>query len=130
MLEKQGIISNILPKSGQNVCYRRPTSTKTRIETFRLCRYQVELNYRRPTSTKTRIETKKKGIGSKKRYIIADRHPLKQGLKQANQNIIQKATMIADRHPLKQGLKQDMSAKSIDDVFIADRHPLKQGLKL
>ena len=38
-------------------------------------------NYRRPTSTKTRIETTLCLPGPYSWILIADRHPLKQGLK-------------------------------------------------
>ena len=38
---------------------------------------------------------------------IADRHPLKQGLKQILYQPLSNTEQIADRHPLKQGLKQE-----------------------
>ena len=40
------------------------------------------------------------------RAIIADRHPLKQGLKPKNLGEMATSAGIADRHPLKQGLKR------------------------
>ena len=36
---------------------------------------------------------------------------------------------IADRHPLKQGLKPREMEPKLKYAIIADRHPLKQGLK-
>ena len=90
-----------------------------------------------------------------KAYNIADRHPLKQGLKllwksnftrlqcyrrptsiktrieTLNVFVLQLTNVfIADRHPLKQGLKLNMTIDVKNGKEIADRHPLKQGLKL
>ena len=85
---------------------RRPTSTTTRIETFPR-RYTLSISRgRRPTSTTTRIETGKKGIFCKLLKMVADLHPLQQGLRHS--------------HPQQDGLKD----------FVADLHPLQQGLRL
>ena len=61
---------------------------------------------------------------------IADRHPLKQGLKHPSFASLKNLTAIADRHPLKQGLKHKTAEHMQKRMMIADRHPLKQGLKL
>ena len=37
---------------------------------------------------------------------------------------------VAERHPLKQGLKQIYYALGASRSLVAERHPLKQGLKL
>ena len=84
---------------------------------------------RRPTSTKTRIETTPCIVNSYSQ-VIADRHPLKQGLKPHYRPLRCAAIYgIADRHPLKQGLKLDSMNETSGTDPIADRHPLKQGLK-
>ena len=62
--------------------------------------------YRRPTSIKTRIETTTGSYSGSWCLIIADRHPLKQGLKREMMLMDAEDRNIADRHPLKQGLKQ------------------------
>jgi len=62
MLVKQGIIGNILLKSGQNVWCRRATSTKTRIET----EHSVGLNYNLLTS-----ESSNYRYGSKRTQVKA-----------------------------------------------------------
>ena len=38
-------------------------------------------------------------------------------------------TKVAERHPLKQGLKQECFEVTYVHGIVAERHPLKQGLK-
>ena len=110
--------------------YRGPTSTKTRIETNGGCRCLTPHNHRGPTSTKTRIETHNTLQYQTMNPQIADRHPLKQGLKLQNECGKLVPVRIADRHPLKQGLKRHAPHLQMGvGRSIADRHPLKQGLK-
>ena len=66
------------------------------------------LTDRRPTSTKTRIETPQLPAPSCSPGRIADRHPLKQGLKRCLKALRIRYLAIADRHPLKQGLKHSI----------------------
>ena len=66
---------------GDHKLSRRPTSTKTRIETFCASLVILCTGSRRPTSTKTRIETFLPLAVTKTVCRVEDQHPLKQGLK-------------------------------------------------
>ena len=84
---------------------------------------------------------------------VAERHPLKQGLKLEFGSRHLAVLQVAERHPLKQGLKhegavrlydtwrrraastktrietREMHSLEGDSRDVAERHPLKQGLK-
>ena len=72
---------------------------------------------RRPTSIKTRIETYNINQAIHKLSLIADRHPLKQGLKRNAPPLFRYDVEIADRHPLKQGLKIDAISIMLEPVY-------------
>ena len=84
---------------------RRAASTKTRIETPSHPSDTSHISGRRAASTKTRIETYIVREFLYIFYIVAGRHPLKQGLKRWVQQRPQPEHLVAGRHPLKQGLK-------------------------
>ena len=63
-----------------------------------------EAKGRRPTSTKTRIETFIIPI-THCYDIVEDQHPLKQGLKLLVWLELPRWEVVEDQHPLKQGLK-------------------------
>ena len=109
---------------------RRPTSTKTRIETSELFNYwtnDIEVADQHPLKQglKRRCESRQgaEDVG------VADQHPLKQGLKQDSGEFNPFWMDVADQHPLKQGLKRNNIRLSGRKYTVADQHPLKQGLK-
>ena len=61
---------------------------------------------RRPTSTKTRIETEIDEHVRERGWEVEDQHPLKQGLKHDRSTTGRLTNWVEDQHPLKQGLKQ------------------------
>jgi len=83
----------------------------------------------RGTSIKTRIETPKKGGLVDVAELVAEEHPLKQGLKPLLSRIIVWCIRVAEEHPLKQGLKQCDTHPVQSFIRVAEEHPLKQGLK-
>ena len=70
---------------------------------------------RRPTSTKTRIETQVILL-SLTNMIVADQHPLKQGLKLITNTTMIDIFQVADQHPLKQGLKLVLTSSLITSI--------------
>ena len=63
--------------------------------------------------------------------MVAEVHPLKQGLKLSIPLVNTQIFSVAEVHPLKQGLKLDIAKKAgLDMTQVAEVHPLKQGLKL
>ena len=152
---KQGLKHQGHFDSKKACCARRKASIKTRIETRIPLMVASISGTRRKASIKTRIETPHSFNGVCIRHQLAERLPLKQGLKlygfEHNPNNIK----LAERLPLKQGLKLKVAlasdffalprrkasiktrieTKKIRDYVrampsLAERLPLKQGLKL
>ncbi len=105
--QEQGLKPRIQGNLGLTKSCRRPSSTRTRIETRRAkAESTQDRRRRRPSSTRTRIETLKGKAEESRRPMVDVRHPQEQGLKHASGNAYFPVTYAVDvRHPQEQGLK-------------------------
>ena len=63
-------------------------------------------------------------------FLLSERHPEKQGLKQITPTTSSSIPRLSERHPEKQGLKLEEYQCPLRIHGLSERHPEKQGLKL